>query len=263
MWLSSNNAGVTNPSASASRAGWYGEGGHDCCEAYQKDESSKVRELASESRLRASTCTLHPSQVAICGARTQADCAVAPKIRIDRAWLEFQLRNILAFRAAHDVPVWIVRTPPFKQPRPNSVLMMCQPTAPSPPTHRRPTPLPPPRSSVGPVRSTRGRARRDGSRRALPRRGARALRGRGAPLDLLAMAASLCRRPERHRGGAYPPHRRRLGLRRLRARVPADRGRAIPTQRASALRISLTHQVMPSGSRNSVYLFKMLMSHVS
>ena len=43
MWLSSNNAGVTNPSASASRAGWYGEGGHDCCEAYQKDESSKVQ----------------------------------------------------------------------------------------------------------------------------------------------------------------------------------------------------------------------------
>ena len=42
MWVSSNNAGVTNPSASASRAGWYGEGGHDCCEAYQKDESSKV-----------------------------------------------------------------------------------------------------------------------------------------------------------------------------------------------------------------------------
>ena len=56
--------------------------------------------------------------VAICGARTQADCAAAPKIRIDRAWLEFQLRNILAFRAAHDVPVWIVRTPPSKQPRP-------------------------------------------------------------------------------------------------------------------------------------------------
>ena len=44
MWVSSNNAGVTNPSASASRAGWYGEGGHDCCEAYQKDESSKVRD---------------------------------------------------------------------------------------------------------------------------------------------------------------------------------------------------------------------------
>lgn len=44
VWVSSNNAGVTNPSASASRAGWYGEGGHDCCEAYQKDEASKVSE---------------------------------------------------------------------------------------------------------------------------------------------------------------------------------------------------------------------------
>ena len=142
MWLSSNNAGVTNPSASASRAGWYGEGGHDCCEAYQKDESSKVRELASESRLRASTCTPHPSQVAICGARTQADCAAAPKIRIDRAWLEFQLRNILAFRAAHDVPVWIVRTPPSKQPRPQLCAYDVPAHAPLTPHAAAPPPTP-------------------------------------------------------------------------------------------------------------------------
>jgi len=161
VWLSSNNAGVTNPSASASRAGWYGEGGHDCCEAYQKDESSKVRELASESRLRASTCTLHPSQVAICGARTQADCAAAPKIRIDRAWLEFQLRNILAFRAAHDVPVWIVRTPPFKQPRPQLCAYDVPAHGPLPP-HTPPPHPPTPTAVLGRTSSEYTRPRSEG-----------------------------------------------------------------------------------------------------
>ena len=63
--------------------------------------------------------------MAVCGARTQADCAAAPTIRIDRAWLEFELRSILAFRAAHDVPVWIVRTPPPKQPRAQPLCFRC------------------------------------------------------------------------------------------------------------------------------------------
>ena len=86
--------------------------------------------------------------MAVCGARTQADCAAAPTIRIDRAWLEFELRSILAFRAAHDVPVWIVRTPPPKQPR--AQLCAFAATAPTArPPHAPPRPPPPlPRSSA-------------------------------------------------------------------------------------------------------------------
>lgn len=88
VWVSSMSKGATNASGNASRAGWYGEGGHDCCDAYQKDEASKV---------------------AVCGVRSHKECATAPTIRIDRSWLEFELRDALAFRAEHDVPVWIVR----------------------------------------------------------------------------------------------------------------------------------------------------------
>ena len=195
VWVSSRTTAATNASGNASREGWYGEGGHDCCQAYQKDEASKL---------------------AVCGARSHRDCETAPTIRIDRSWLEFELRDALAFRAEHDVPVWIVRstqvelTPGFM----NRILL----------SHGH---------VAGSIRRTRGCARRDGPHRALPRRRAGPVRGRGAPLDLLDLAKTVC--PERPR---------RLGLRRLLGGVPAGGGRAVPDQRAAYLGVGRTNRSM-------------------
>ena len=177
MWVSSNNAGITNPSASASRAGWYGEGGHDCCEAYQKDEASKVSAHVSESTVSYDRAreTIYTH---LLGPRWPS-AARGPKRIAQRRRRSASIARGSSLSCGTSSPSAQRMTFPFglcallhpSSREPNSALLMRQPPLPAP--QRPPPPLP--RSSAGPVRSSRGRARRDGSHRALPRRGARAL----------------------------------------------------------------------------------------
>lgn len=75
---------------------WVGHGGSSlnasypgdfpCCDAYQKDRESRR---------------------AMCGDGVDVNCSTAPLVRVDKQWLEGQLRAALTFREEHAVPLWI------------------------------------------------------------------------------------------------------------------------------------------------------------
>ena len=61
-------------------------GDFPCCDVYQKDRERRHK---------------------TCGGDDSSACTRAPLVRVDRCWLEDQLRNALHFRDAHNVPIWI------------------------------------------------------------------------------------------------------------------------------------------------------------
>ena len=77
-WVSAHIS-VTVPNASY-------PGYFPCCDVYQKDRERRR---------------------AICGGVDAFACATAPLVRVDRSWLEDQLRAVLRFREVHSVPIWI------------------------------------------------------------------------------------------------------------------------------------------------------------
>lgn len=85
-WVSGRNRELLGPNASY-------PGAFPCCDTFQKD---------------------HESREKVCGGSDPSTCARAPRVNVDKSWLEEQLRAVLAFRERFQKPVWIdVRAQPL------------------------------------------------------------------------------------------------------------------------------------------------------